>query len=391
MKQAVILAAGEGQRLRPFTVSKPKAMLTIAGKPIMQYVVEALAQNGVREIIVVVGYHKEQVFDYLGSGRQLGVELTYVTQEKQLGTAHVLAQAKGKVGKEFLVLHGDNLIDADTIAQFVNEKPKAMLVKRIANPVQYGVVIAEDGIIRNIVEKPREAQSNLIDTGIYAFDSEVMTFVEKELDMPSALLRMMAEGYTIRAVETPGTWLDAVYPWDLLSLNDIVLRRHTIHLGGVIESGVTISGSVSVGRNTVIRPNSYILGPVIIGEGCQIGPSVCILPSTSIGNNVAIGAFSQVSNSVIGRDTSIGPGSVIQDSVIDRGCVIRGHFTASSDSAEIKVDGEYHTVTVGAMLGENCSLASGVVAEPGVIVGNHSVVKTSKSISGRLPDKSLVI
>jgi len=94
MKQAVILAAGEGQRLRPFTVSKPKVMLSIAGKPILQHVIESLAQNGIRRIVLVVGYRKEQIFDWLGLGEQFGVEMTYITQERQLGTAHALFQTK---------------------------------------------------------------------------------------------------------------------------------------------------------------------------------------------------------------------------------------------------------------------------------------------------------
>ena len=110
MKQAVILAAGEGNRLRPFTASKPKAMLTIAGKPILEHVIEALAGSGVRSIVLVVGYRREQIFDYFGSGEQSGVEITYVKQERRLGTAHALLQAKGVVADEFLVLSGDKLI-----------------------------------------------------------------------------------------------------------------------------------------------------------------------------------------------------------------------------------------------------------------------------------------
>jgi NDP-sugar pyrophosphorylase family protein len=94
MKQAIVLAAGEGQRLRPFTVTRPKAMLSIADKPILQYAVEALAENGIRDIVFVVGYRKEQVYDYFGSGEKLGVNISYVTQDKQLGTAHALAAAR---------------------------------------------------------------------------------------------------------------------------------------------------------------------------------------------------------------------------------------------------------------------------------------------------------
>jgi glucose-1-phosphate thymidylyltransferase len=129
MKQAVILAAGEGQRLRPFTANKPKVMLTIADKPILQYVIEALAQNGIRSIILVVGYHREQIFDYMDSGERFGVEITYVTQEKQLGTAHALAQTRSVVDKEFIVLSGDNLIEADTISTIFDVEPDSILVK----------------------------------------------------------------------------------------------------------------------------------------------------------------------------------------------------------------------------------------------------------------------
>jgi UDP-N-acetylglucosamine diphosphorylase/glucosamine-1-phosphate N-acetyltransferase len=390
MKQAVILAAGEGQRLRPFTVTKPKVMLSIAGKPILRYVIESLAQNGIRSIVLVVGYRREQVFDYIGSGEHCGVDITYVTQERQLGTAHALAQAKNVVEDEFLVLPGDNLIEADTIARFVAMKPEAMLVKRVDNAVRYGVVDIEEGVVKDIMEKPAEAKSNVVNTGIYAFTTEIFNFVEAELDIPDVLNKMLAQGCPVNVQETDGIWLDVVYPWDILSLNDAVLRQTRANLGGTIETGVSLKGLVSVGVNTVIRSNSYIVGPVVIGGNCDIGPNVCILPATSIGNNVVISSFSEIKSSVIGDDVNIGPGCIIQDSVIDKGCVIKGHFTASSSEANAEVNGEHHPVNIGAMLGEGCSLSNGVVAQPGVIVGNYSQVQALKLISGRLPDRSLV-
>jgi len=391
MKQAVILAAGEGQRLRPFTVTKPKVMLSIAGKPILQYVIESLAQNGIRNIVLIVGYRKEQVFDYLGSGEQFGVDITYITQERQLGTAHALAQAKAATEKEFLVLPGDNLIEADTIAQFVAIKPQAMLVKRVDNPVRYGVVTIEQGVVKDIVEKPKEAKGNIINTGIYAFTAEVFSFIEAQLDIPDVLNSMIAQGYPINVKEIGNNWLDVVYPWDILSLNNVVLRQIQAKLGGNIEAGVVLKGLVSVGKDTLIRSNSYIVGPVVIGDGCDIGPSVCILPATSIGNNVVISPFTEIKNSVIGDDVNIGSGCVIQDSVIDKGCVIKGQFTACSSQTEVRINDEHYQVNVGAMLGGDCNLGNCVVAQPGVIVGNYSQVQALKLISGRLPDHSLVV
>jgi len=390
MKQAVILAAGEGQRLRPFTVNRPKVMLSIADKPILQYVIEALAQNGIRDIVLVVGYQKEQVLDYMGSGEQFGVNLTYVTQEKQLGTAHALAQAKGVIQDEFLLLPGDNLIEADTIVQFTTIKPEAVLVKRVDNPLRYGVVTLDRNVVKEVVEKPEEARSNLVSTGIYAFTTEIFSFIEPELGLPDVLNKMIAQGHTINAKETEGTWLDVIYPWDILNLNDSILRQIQASSSGTIEAGVSLKGQVLVGKDTVIRSNSYIAGPVVIGDSCDIGPNVCILPATSIGNNVVISPFTEIKNSVIGDDVNIGPGCTIEDSVIDKGCMIKGHFTACSGQEEVRVDHEPHLVSVGAMLGEGCSLGNSVVAQPGVIVGNYSQVQPLKLISGRLPDWSLV-
>ncbi len=391
MKQAVILAAGEGQRLRPFTATKPKVMLTIAGKPILQYVIEALAQRGIRHIVLVVGYHRQQVYDSIGSGKELGAEISYVTQEKQLGTAHALAQAKAKVDNEFLVLPGDNLIDADTIACLEGLTPDAMLVKRVDNPLRYGVVILTKNTVKAITEKPKETVSNIVNTGIYAFTNQIFDFIESELDIPDVLNKMIAQGHQVKATEIDSTWLDIAYPWDILSLNSIVLPLVPASLGGTIEAGAALKGLVSVGKDTVIRANCYICGPVVIGTGCEIGPNACILPTTSIGNNVVISPFTEIKNSVIGNDVSLGAGSFIQDSVIDWGCVIEGQFSAFSRQAEVKIDDEHHSVSVGAMLGEDCQISSGVVAQPGVIVGNHSQIHALKIISGRLPDRSLVI
>jgi glucose-1-phosphate thymidylyltransferase len=390
MKQAVILAAGEGQRLRPFTVNRPKAMLSIADKPILQYIIEALAQNGIRNIVLTVGYRKEQVYDYFGSGERCDVNITYVTQVPQLGTAHALMQVKDIVENEFLVLYGDNLIEASTIADFVQVKPETLLVKRVAHPVRYGVVNIEGSEVQDIVEKPAEAKSNLVNTGIYAFTKDIFKFTEDVLDIPDALNNMLAADYTINALETDGTWLDVVYPWDIISLNEAVLRNIKVSLGGTVEAGVSLRGNVVVGTGSVLRSGSCIYGPVVIGSGCDIGPQVCIMPATSIGDNVIISPLTEIKNSVIGDDVAIGPGCIISDSVIDKGCVLQGRFTALGGPSEVRVNGESPTVNVGVIMGEECRIDSNVTAQPGVIVGNYCQVQMMKILSGRLPDRSLV-
>ncbi len=389
MKQAVILAAGEGRRLRPFTVTKPKAMLSIAYKPILGHVIEALALSGIRDIVLIVGYKKEQVYDYIGYGEKFGIKVTYVTQEQQLGAAHALAQAKPVVNDEFLLVPGDKLLDADTLVGFLNVKPDAVLVKRVDDPARYSVVCVEGGLIKSIMEKPEG--SCLANTGIYAFSKDVFNYIEDELTLRDLVKKMTSLGKYLNAYEVKGTWLDVVYPWDVLDLNAAILRRVTAGLSGTVEGGVSLQGQVAIGKGTTIRSNSYIVGPVVIGEGCEIGPNVCILPSTSIGDNVVLAPFTEVRNSVIASDVKIGPASIIEDSVIDRGCVIGGRFTACSGEAEVKVDGEHHTVKIGAILGESCELADSITAEPGVIVGNYCRVKSLKLLSGRLPDQGMVV
>jgi len=392
IEQAVILAAGEGQRLRPFTTSKPKVMIPIANKPILRYVIEAVAKNGIRKIKVVAGYRKEQVIDYFGAGDQFDVEIEYLVQKQQLGTAHALKQARGKVSGIFLVLSGDNIIEPDTISKLIQPKQKTtILVNEQKNVSKYGVIEAQDGLVTSIVEKPKEALSHLVNTGIYAFSDEIFDLIKQETDLTSVIRNMISLGHAVQTCGATGTWLDVVYPWDMLQLNDIALAKISPVTGGTLESGVSIKGSVSIGKGTTIRSNSYIVGPAIIGENCEIGPSVCILPSTSIGNNVCISPFTIITNSIVADNVEIGPSSTIQDSIIDKGCQMKGHFVTQSGETEIKVEDEYHQVHIGAIMGENCDIGNNVVTAPGIIVGNRCRIKALKVLEAGIPDESLVV
>ncbi|MDD5093315.1 MAG: sugar phosphate nucleotidyltransferase [Dehalococcoidia bacterium] len=389
--QAIILAAGEGQRLKPFTKLMPKVMLPIAGKPILQYVVEALAQNGVRRVVMVVGYRKEHVQDYFASGKEFGVDIEYVIQPHQLGTAHALEQARGVADDRFLVVAGDNIISPDSIAPLVNAQSNTVLIRAQDDISKYGVVMVRDGRVKEIIEEPSKKVSSLVNTGTYALNKEVFSFIGDEVNLPAVLQKMINQGCDIMAQETRGTWLDAVYPWDILELNNLILGGISPSLGGVIEDGVTVKGLVSVGDRTVIRSNSYIVGPVVIGEGCEIGPGVCIFPSTSIGKNVFISPFSIVGNSAIGDNVTIGANSSLQDTVIAPGVIIRNHFSACSRETSVLVEDEHQRVKMGAIIGGYSDLGDNVVVEPGVVVGNHCRIKSMKVIRQNIPDGSLVI
>jgi len=389
IEQAIILAAGEGQRLRPFTTLRPKVMLPIANRPILSYVVEAVVGNGIPNIVMVVGYKKEQVQDHFGSGERFGVKITYVTQKYQVGTAQALRMAQSVAAEGFLVLPGDNIIEPSTISGIVEAPWPTVLTKRSDDTSKYGVVAVENGLVKSIAEKPREAAGNIVNTGIYVLGREVFDFLGDEKDLTAALQHMSSAGIALHAQETAGDWLDVVYPWDILTLNSAALRRVQSATGGLVESGCTINGPVRIGEGSTIRSGSYLAGPVIIGQGCEIGPSACLGPSTSVGDGVAIGPFSYVVNSVIGDNVRIGPSASIRDSVIGPDSQLQGHFTARSGTAAIEVDSEIHHVTMGAMVGDGCEIADNVVIQPGVLLGNYCRVRALRLIAENLPDRAL--
>ncbi len=389
--QAIILAAGEGQRLSPFTALMPKVMLSIADKPILQYLVEALAENGIRHIVMVVGYKKEQVQDYFGSGQEYGVEIEYVIQHQQIGTAHALKQAESVANDLFLVVSGDNMIDSDTITPLVSATSHTVLIKAQENVSTYGMAIVQNGLLKEIIEKPAGKLSGLVNIGTYAFKKEIFDFIEDEVKLTSVIQKMIREGREIATLQTEGFWQDAVYPWDILKLNGSCLSKISPSLGGTLEEGTRINGAVSIGDGSIIRSNCYIVGPVIIGEDCEIGPNVCIFPSTSIGNGATIAPFTLVSNSCIGNNVSIGSSSSIHNSVIAWGTRLGSHFAARSNECTVKIDNEYHQVEMGTIVGSYCEFGDNVIAEPGTIIGNHCRIKPMKLIGENIPDNGLVV
>ena len=185
--------------------------------------------------------------------------------------------------------------------------------------------------------------------------------------------------------------MDVVYPWDILRLNSIILRDIRFSQNGFTESGVQLKGEISIGQDTVIRSNSYIVGPVTIGKGCEIGPNVCIFSSTSIGDNVIISPFTELRNCVIGDDVRIASGAALEDTVVDNGCSVGANFIVRSEETEVKVDEEHHAVKTGAMVGSFCQIGNMVTARAGTIIGNNAHISSLKLINGNIPERSLIV
>lgn len=383
--QAVILAAGEGIRVRPLTRSRPKAMIPVANRPIIEYVIDALLKNGIRDIIVVVGYRKEQVTRFLNG---LGVSVDVVVQDKQLGTAHALQCAESKIKGDFLVLPGDNYIDPQSIAR-IKDIPNAILVKEHPNPSNFGVVIQKNGLVIDLVEKPEHAPSFLVSTGIYSLRKNFFSYIRGN-DIPDAIPSMIKAGEQIQAIPADD-WQNAIYAWDLLRMNRRLLREYPVVREGTVSRQTVIQGPVSIGKGTVIGPNTVITGPVVIGNDCSIGPNCVILPNTSIGSRVKLDPLTVIGDTIIMDDTTIGSHSRIVDTVVGERSTLADHISVSSAPGIMEIEGCFLRSEFGAILGDNVTSGPFTVFQNGIVGNNATIERQARIITRTVPDGSLVI
>ncbi|MEA2053557.1 MAG: bifunctional sugar-1-phosphate nucleotidylyltransferase/acetyltransferase [Candidatus Thermoplasmatota archaeon] len=396
--KAVILAAGEGKRLRPFTKNMPKVMLPIANKPILEYIVDALSESNIRDIVMVVGYKKESIMDYFESGKEFGVNIEYIIQEKQIGTGHALMQAERCINDQFLVLPGDNVINGKSLSALINNRCKtAILIEESSSPSKYGVVKVEEEIIKGIIEKPEKTGTNLVSTGVYKFQPIIFDIIKEGMkygknQITDPLQSMIEKGEKICAVKGSGEWRDVIYPWNLLDVNAKALQNILPATSGKIEKSVVVKGKVVIGEGTTIHSGCYITGPVVIGKGCEIGPNVCIFPSTSIGNNVAIYPFSEIRYSVVMDGATVGSYSSVSHSVIGKGTKILSHFSNMVGKSVVEVEGEFHEIyDIGSFIGDDCEIGGNVVVEPGKIIGENCKINSLKVIDRDIPGGSKVM
>jgi glucose-1-phosphate thymidylyltransferase len=206
------------------------------------------------------------------------------------------------------------------------------------------------------------------------------------------VLRSNIKNIKLDAIRTNKGWSDAVYPWDLIKLNEKFLELHGQEISGIVEPGVVLKGPVRIGTGSRIRTGTYLQGPVVIGNGCDIVPHVAIFPSTSIGNNVQIGPFTSINNSLIMNSVKIGSHSHLGNAVIDDGVSIKGALSAFVGPAHVRVEGEFFKVEeIGAMIGEDTRIHSRVVLTPGSIIGAGCRIGDGATIRGNLENKSVVI
>jgi len=345
--KAAILAAGEGTRMHPLTVTRPKVMLPVANRPMLEQIIVSARDAGITEFVCVVGYMGDLVRAYFGDGSRLGVRIDYVEQKEQLGTAHAIGTVRELVGDRFLLLNGDAIVGSSDLRSIISRREDVvMAVKEIENPVGYGVLKTADDRVVEIIEKPERAVSNLVNAGIYLFSGAIFDAIDEtkksvrgEYEITDSIQLLIDGAGSGAGVDvgysTLDTWIDIGRPWNLLDANEYLLSGIETEIAGEIEPYATLKGVVVVGAGTIIRNGSYITGPAMIGENCDIGPNCFVRPGTTLGNNVRIGNAVEIKNSIVMDKTNIGHLSYVGDSVIGSGC----NFGAGTKIANLRHDG----------------------------------------------------
>ena len=288
--KAVLLAAGEGIRLLPITATRPKHLIKVGGKPILQFCLEAVKNAGITEAIIVTHYRGDDIRDYFGDGEKFGLRISYAVQEDVLGTGNAAGVAEPFVDDDFVLIYGDLLFGADTVKDvlelFEPGKTSAVVgVVPVDKPENYGIIeFDEQKKFKRIVEKPAtgKACSNFANAGIYVFSKDIFGKVKQtkksirgEEELTDAVTMLATEGKNVLTAEiSKDDWFDVGRPWDLLDANNWALKRIDLQVLGTIEQGAHLIGPVAVAESARIRSGAYIEGPCFIDEECDIRPKL---------------------------------------------------------------------------------------------------------------------
>ncbi|SEQ49075.1 bifunctional sugar-1-phosphate nucleotidylyltransferase/acetyltransferase [Natrinema salaciae] len=353
--KAVVLAAGQGTRMRPLSESVPKPMLPVADRPLAAHTVDAAIDAGADEIVIVIGYEGERVRDYFGTERR-GTPVSYAVQEEQAGTADAVNAARDHLEGPFAVLNGDNLYDQAAIDRLFDACPAVCAIE-VEEPSNYGVLSTDDsgdGHVTEIVEKPAEPPTNLANAGAYAFPAEAREWLEVpasergEHEITDVVARVIDE-YEMTPV-TLDRWLDVGRPWELLEANEWKLAALEGRLDGDVSEDATLEGPVVVEAGATVEPGVVIEGPALVREGAEVGPNAYVRGATLIGPDAEVGHSVEIKNSVVSRGTSVSHLSYVGDSVLGRDVNVGAGTNVANlrhDDADIKFTVKGERVSTG--------------------------------------------
>jgi mannose-1-phosphate guanylyltransferase / phosphomannomutase len=372
--KAVILAGGEGTRLRPLTSNQPKPMMPLVNKPLMEHVVTLLARYGFDDVVVTVAYLANQIRDYFGDGSDFGIRMRYATDESPLGTAGSVRNAAAELDDTFLVISGDVLTDID-LSQLVNEHrdsdaTASIALKRVENPLEFGIVITRpDGTIERFLEKPTWGQvfSDTINTGIYVLEPEVFEFIPEgevvdfaEDVFPAAL----DKGLTLHGHVAEGYWED-------IGTTDAYVRAHSDVLDGRVKldiAGFELSKGVWLGEGAEVDPDAELLGPAVIGSNCRIEAGARVREYSVLGTDVVVKSDASIERSVCHDHVYIGRAVRLRGTVIGRSSDLRSHARLEE----------------GVVVGDECFIGEHAVVNAGVRIYPFKTVEADAVVNSSI-------
>ena len=321
VRQAVIMVGGKGTRLRPLTNDCPKPILPILDKPCTEYFIDSLAEAGMEEVIMACGYRSQQVRDALGDGSKQGIKVTYSYEDHPLGTGGALKLIQDKLDDIFIAINGDNFMDIDfnaMVKEHLRSKADVTIsLSTTDNPCEVGIVrLDDDGKILEFKEKPKpeEVFSNILNTGVYVVNRNVLDFVPEDTmyDFSKELFPLLMEkGYRIQGYRDPGHWMDIGRPKDFLGANLLTAgKMYKGHDWSSQAEDSRITGTSYLGKDTKVRGSE--ISSSVISQGCKVSDS-------RLSNSLILSGCDifgcEMENAILGRNCKI-QGGKLKDCVL---------------------------------------------------------------------------
>lgn len=383
---AVVLAAGEGQRLRPLTGNRPKPMLPAADRPILEHVLDALIDEGIFDIHIVVGYGADRVRPHFGP-RYRDATLTYHRQVKQLGSGHAVMQASTALTDDFLVVNGDQVIDRSMVREVVDAhagSDATLAVVEAEEVGHYGAVRIRGDRIVELVEHPTTGTYRLVNAGVYAFHPSVLDVIEGtprrdgELSLTDAIVRLIEADRNVRGVVTDAFWHDATYPWDLLTVARELLER------GMVATPETRREKY-VHDSASVHEDATLVSPVVVGPDSTVGPGAVVGPHVVLGRNVSVDAGAVVTESVLDADTRVRPNATLVQTVAGQSVTFGPGSTVEEGPSAVRVGKTVHEdCPLGCVLADRVHLGAGALVEAGALVGTDAKIAAGSSVGGNI-------
>lgn len=372
--RAVVMAGGEGTRLRPMTANQPKPLLPVVNRPIMEHVLRLLRRHGIDDTVVTVQFLANLIRNYFGDGEELGMKMRYVAEEVPLGTAGSVRNAEEYLRDEpFMVISGDALTDIDLGDMIRAHRKRGAAVtiglKRVPNPLEFGIVILdEEGRVQRFLEKPTWGQvfSDTVNTGIYIMEPEVMDYIQpgEVVDFSADVFpRMLNDGYPLYGYVTEGYWED-------VGTHESYLRAQADVLSGKVDvdiDGFEVSPGVWVAEGAAVASDAVLNGPLYVGDYAKVESGAELREYTVLGSNVVvrseaflhravvhdncyIGASANLRGCVLGKGTDIMSRARLEEgSIVGEECVVDSEAYVAND---VKVY-PFKTIEAGAVVNSN--------------------------------------